>query len=285
MKKNIKSMRKLFDKLYCEMNSLEKIYPDPIFFVHKYENKFDIEVAALISALFAFGKVENIMKNLEMIFAKFGNSPYVYITKSSKNDFKKDFGKFSYRFVNNEGMIEFLYGLSKTLQAYHSLSELTIKDNLLETLNNIRQTVLINCENQNALLKTNLLADIYKGSPIKRWMLFSRWMIRKDNVDLGLWQNIIKPDKLIIPLDTHILRIGRFLGFHNFNTSSMKTAVTITNYLKKINKNDPVKYDFSICHLGIRNVCSAKESLRKCNICQVSEFCNNSQITIKKESK
>jgi len=277
MADNINIMKQLFDKLYLEMNSLDKIYPDPVFFVHKFQNEQDLEVVALISSLFAFGKVENIMKNLEAVFSKMENSPYFYIKKGTKQKFENNFKDFSYRFVSEKGMVEFLSGLSKTLQKYGSLQALTIKDDLLASLNNIRASIFLHSQNQDILSKTNLLADIYKGSPIKRWMLFARWMIRKDNVDIGLWNGIIKPDKLIIPLDTHILRIGRYLNFHNSKTPSMKTAIQITNALKKLDKEDPVKYDFSICHLGIRNVCSAKKTLRKCDICPIAQFCNEKQ--------
>ncbi len=270
-------MKQLFDNLYLEMNSLDKIYPDPVFFVHQFNKEHDLEVVALISSLFAFGKVENIMKNLELIFSKMGKYPYLYVKTGSRQIFKEDFKNFSYRFVSEEGMVEFLSSLSATLQNFSSLKMLINSEDLLEALDNIRQHIFFYSENQNTLLKTNLLADIYKGSPIKRWMLFARWMIRKDNVDIGLWNWIIKPDKLIIPLDTHILRIGRYLNFHNSKTPSMKTAIQITNALKKLDKEDPVKYDFSICHLGIRNVCSAKKTLRKCNICPIAQFCNEKQ--------
>jgi len=271
-------MKKVLEKLYIEMNSLEKIYPDPVCFVHKFQSVEDREIAALISSLFAFGKVENIMKTLEVIFSTMKYSPYLYLKQASFHSINNDFKGFCYRFVSEKGMTEFLFSLSELVKGHGKLKNLVIKDNLLNSISLIRETLLGFAKNSSVLLKTNLLADVKKGSPVKRWMLFSRWMVRKDNVDIGLWNDLISPSQLIIPLDTHILRICGYLGFTNRKNSSMKTAIEITDALKKINREDPVKYDFSICHLGIRDVCTVKVTMRKCKFCPLEKFCSETTL-------
>lgn len=94
-------------------------------------------------------------------------------------------------------------------------------------------------------------ADPASGSPCKRWNLFLRWMVHKEKrLDLGLWNGIL-PSKLIIPLDIHMSRTGRHLGLTNQTAASWKMAEEITNSLAKFDPEDPVKYDFALCHFGI----------------------------------
>ncbi|GLI53410.1 DUF2400 domain-containing protein [Thermodesulfovibrio yellowstonii] len=95
--------------------------------------------------------------------------------------------------------------------------------------------------------------DPLKGSPCKRINLFLRWMVRKRDIDFALW-NTIKPSELIIPLDVHIWRVSKKLGFTKRNTQSIKTAMEITEYLKKIEPEDPLKYDFVLCHGDINSL-------------------------------
>ncbi len=98
-----------------------------------------------------------------------------------------------------------------------------------------------------------MFPDPFKGSACKRQNLFLRWMIRKDELDFGLWPEI-RPDQLIIPVDTHIAKIGKYLKLTNRKIVSWKMAEEITNNLKKFDSNDPVKYDFALCHIGLRKM-------------------------------
>jgi uncharacterized protein (TIGR02757 family) len=91
------------------------------------------------------------------------------------------------------------------------------------------------------------------GSACKRMNLFLRWMVRKDELDFGLWKEILT-DKLIMPVDTHVARICRELNLTTKKNVSWKMAEEITNHLKKFDRNDPVKYDFAICHIGMRKI-------------------------------
>lgn len=86
-----------------------------------------------------------------------------------------------------------------------------------------------------------------KGSPCKRINLFLRWMVRSSDVDFGLWTGI-KPSQLIIPLDIHIFNVSKKLDITQRNTQTLKTAIDITEFFKKINPEDPLKYDFVLCH-------------------------------------
>ncbi len=107
-----------------------------------------------------------------------------------------------------------------------------------------------------------------KGSACKRMNLFLRWMIRKRDIDFGIWKGIPE-NKLIIPLDTHIAKISRCLGFTKRRSQDWKMAVEITNALKKLDPEDPLKYDFAMCHYGIAGLCSSKDDIKdgRCRKC------------------
>ena len=116
-----------------------------------------------------------------------------------------------------------------------------------------------------------MLVNPSSGSACKRLNLFLRWMVRKDNVDLGLWKSIDK-NKLIVPVDVHIARLTKILGFHSQKTVSLSTAVQITNAFAEIEPNDPVKYDFSLSRIGILENCTGQID-QNCVTCELCGFC------------
>src|SRR4029079_5545622 len=92
------------------------------------------------------------------------------------------------------------------------------------------------------------------GSACKRLNLFLRWMVRKDALDLGVWTRV-SPSQLIVPLDTHVIRVGRCLRLTGYTSPGWRMAKDITKSLRQLDAEDPVKYDFSLCHLGMMNTC------------------------------
>ena len=110
------------------------------------------------------------------------------------------------------------------------------------------------------------------GSACKRWMLFLRWMVRPaDGVDLGLFE--IPPSSLVVPLDTHVARTGRLLGFTQRKDASWRTALDLTDALRELNSEDPVGFDFALAHLGISGGCKGQKGLIVCQSCAVHSFC------------
>jgi uncharacterized protein (TIGR02757 family) len=92
------------------------------------------------------------------------------------------------------------------------------------------------------------------GGACKRLNLFLRWMVRTDAVDFGIWKNV-PASKLVVPLDTHVIRVGRCLGLTRYTSPGWRMAADITASLRRLDADDPVKYDFSLCHLGMSNQC------------------------------
>jgi uncharacterized protein (TIGR02757 family) len=110
------------------------------------------------------------------------------------------------------------------------------------------------------------------GSACKRLCMMLRWLVRPaDGIDLGLWRNI-SPARLLVPVDTHIQRIGRNLGLTCRRTPDLRMAREITASLRLLDPDDPVKYDFVLCHLGISEGCSGREGT-PCGECPVAGLC------------
>jgi uncharacterized protein (TIGR02757 family) len=99
------------------------------------------------------------------------------------------------------------------------------------------------------------------GSACKRLNLFLRWMVRRDALDLGLWTRI-PASKLVVPLDTHVIRVGRCLGLTRYTSPGWRMARDITASLRRIDPVDPIRYDFSMCHLGMMNACGFNDRQR-----------------------
>lgn len=236
--------------LYKKYNRFDLIEPDPLMFVYRYKNIGDKEVVALISACFAYGNVKQIIKNLTKIFDVMGSSPKKYLLSKTKQDFKKDFKNFKYRFTTEEELVNFLLAIKTILEKEKTLENLFYKfylqgkKDFLFALNNF-------CKELRAHGKVaTLVPDPDKKSALKRINLFLRWCVRKDNVDCGLWHKI-PTACLIVPLDVHMHRNARALGLTKRNQTDMKTALEISCSLAKFCKNDPIKYDFCITRFGI----------------------------------
>jgi uncharacterized protein (TIGR02757 family) len=99
------------------------------------------------------------------------------------------------------------------------------------------------------------------GSGCKRMNLFLRWMVRHDALDLGVWTRV-SPRQLIVPLDTHVIRVGRCLRLTRLASPGWAMAREITTTLRLLDPADPVKYDFAMCHLGMMNACGFQTSRR-----------------------
>jgi uncharacterized protein (TIGR02757 family) len=119
------------------------------------------------------------------------------------------------------------------------------------------------------------------GSACKRLCMFLRWVVRPaDGIDLGIWQGV-SPAQLLIPVDTHISRISTYLGFTGRTSADWRMAREITAALRRLDPDDPVKYDFSLAHLGISEGCSGTDLLR-CRTCGIGEVCPQSAVLARK---
>lgn len=251
------NLKEKLDKHYKAFD-IKCLSPDPLEFLHMYKEKDDIEAAGIISSVFAYGNVPAIKKTLSEIFHRTSN-PGLFIRNASRKDIST-LGSLFYRFYSPDDIISFFFSLKQFYIKYGSLKDFYYTS-YIEGDKNLRYPMTLFSEKMFELLLKNrgtetpgikfMFPSPASGSACKRMNLFLRWMIRKDELDFGLW-NKIPPSKLLIPVDTHVAKICRKLKLTSLKNVSWRMAEEITDNLRKYSADDPVKYDFAICHIGIR---------------------------------
>jgi len=121
-----------------------------------------------------------------------------------------------------------------------------------------------------------MLPDPLSGSACKRWRLFLRWMVRTGWPDLGLWKHYPAAE-LVIPLDTHVARISTYLGFTTRRTPDGRMAREITDFLRRMDPDDPLRFDFALAHLGILGDCPESPRAETCVLCPMSQACERNE--------
>jgi uncharacterized protein (TIGR02757 family) len=238
-----------------------KIEPDPLQFPHLFKEEKDFEVMAFIASVFAYGNVKQIINSLNKFLLVCGNQPYDFIRKYSlKKSQQKD--SFIHRFYTSQDVTQLFHLLHLAYQEFGTLKKLFLSGyhqddiNVKNAITNF-STYFLEKTKEEFGKKSIGMRFMFplpeKGSACKRMNLFLRWMVRKDELDFGLWDEI-PTSKLIIPVDTHIARICKQLKITKRKNVSWIMAEEITENLKKFDPNDPVKYDFAICHIGIRKL-------------------------------
>jgi uncharacterized protein (TIGR02757 family) len=239
-----------------------------------------MEVAALLAANLAYGRVEQIQKSLTNLFERMGESPYAFVVGFGKAKRKKLSG-FKHRFTTAQDISDLLMLLKKVLDRYDSIEEFFIQGynlgdiNIVPALSKFCNSLLdMYAAEHNGNTSRGLkylLVNPAKGSACKRLNLFLRWMVRNDDVDTGLWKSIDKT-KLIVPVDVHMGRLCKILGIYNRKAVSLPTAIKITEGFAKIEPADPVKYDFALSRVGIVENCNGQYR-DDCEFCELFKFC------------
>lgn len=236
----------------------ERLSPDPLEIPHRFTDARDIEIAAFFAAKFAYGAVSQIIKNVNDLLSRLDDQPFRVLSQTE--DLEERISGFYYRFYSTEDVISLLYAIRHFINEKGSLKALFLEgfdDNhsLREGIQHFSSSFLQFAEREGRL--TRGFAHFFplpeKGSACKRMNLFLRWMVREDELDFGFWKEIGK-ENLIIPLDLHIARISKEIGLTTRNDSSWKTAEEITMKLREFDPDDPVKYDFALCHISMRKM-------------------------------
>ena len=254
-------LKEKLDKIYLQY--LQKFSSkDPVWVLHRFPNARDTEIIGLITASYSYGQVDQINKFTEKLLSQTGNKPYEFTINFTKRKDKKYLKGLNYRFNSEDDLADLFYSISKAIKEHGSLKNLFIKgfkadsENILEALSDF-VTYLSSFSNHQNSGKRNyfnyLLPNPTNKSTCKRMNLFLRWMVRKDEIDTGLWSEIGK-SKLIMPVDVHVARVSKNLKLLSRKSVDLKFALELTETLKKFDKDDPVKYDFSLCHIGIEGI-------------------------------
>ena len=267
--------RKRLDALLAACDAEATRDRDPVGIVHRYQDPRDQEVAGLLAASLAFGNVVAARRSIDRALDALGAAPSATIAKASRSELQARLGGFVHRIYRGEHIAQMLSGAGSLIRrhgtlgrAFGELHRQTDGD-FRETLARFADAIRGTAGSRNM---RHLISDPRAGSACKRLLLYTRWMVRPaDGVDLGLWS--IAPSKLVIPVDTHVHRIGLNLGLTERRTASWATAEEITATLRRFDPQDPVKYDFALCHLGVSRECPSRRDTGKCGRCVLRQVC------------
>jgi len=251
---------------------------DPLRFAHRYDDPDDRALVALLSALMAFGRIATIGQKLEDLCVRLGASPAEVIRSEDRAALHERMRGFRHRTFRGADIADLLFALGENLrrdgrvlatleQAWESHREL--RPALTEWVHQLRDIAWPEGADR---AQSHLLPDPAGPSASKRLMLFLRWVVRSSGVDLGL--STIPSSALLIPVDVHVHRIARNLGFTARADASWRTAEEITAALRLLSADDPVQYDFALCHLGISGHCPSSRDLpERCEGCALKTVC------------
>jgi uncharacterized protein (TIGR02757 family) len=243
------------EDLYGKYHHPEFIHPDPLEFLSRYPCAGDREIVALVAALLAYGRVAQILKSVEKVLSILTISPRDFLVSASPKALSCQCAGFVHRFTKAEDLSSILVGIRSVLRRQRSLEacfragdKKQFGPTILPGLIHLVQTLGSSAPRNPG----HILPDPTKGSALKRFNLFLRWMVRKDAVDPGGWA--VNPGRLIVPLDVHMHRMALCLGFTGRKSADMKTALETTEGFRSICPEDPVRFDFCVTRLGILKI-------------------------------
>jgi uncharacterized protein (TIGR02757 family) len=251
----IMRLKEELDRLYLYYNDRKFVHPDPLEFLYDYDDIKDREIAGLVASSLAYGRVTQILKSVALVLSKMLPAPLVFLRQSSEDSIYRTYYGFKHRFTTGTELSCLLVNIKNVITKYGSLNacfnaglrkeDKTVLDAALSFANKLNASQEKRCN--------SLMPSPVGGSAFKRLNLYLRWMVRRDRVDPGGWDNISR-SKLIIPLDTHMYRTSLRLGLTKRKQSDIRTAMEITDSFRRFDEKDPVKYDFALTRLGINKI-------------------------------
>ena len=249
---NKQELKEFLDEKVLEYNNLKFIESDPVQIPHLFTLKEDIEIAGFLAATIAWGNRKMIIKNAHKMMELMGNSPYDFVM-NYKEHHLEIFDGFVHRTFNNVDLTYFIKALHHIYTNHNGLESIF---NINTTTNSLQPAIhqfkKVFFEINHPSRTTKHISDPLKGSAAKRINMYLRWMVRKDNngVDFGIW-NSISPSTLSCPLDVHSGNVARKLGILTRKQNDAKALAELDTSLRKMDSNDPVKYDFALFGLGV----------------------------------
>ncbi|MCF6181569.1 TIGR02757 family protein [Lutibacter sp.] len=249
---NKAELKEFLDEKVLQYNNPKFIESDPIQIPHQFSLKEDIEIAGFLTAIIAWGNRKMIIKNATKMMKLLGNSPYDFVMNYKSNN-SNYFDGFVHRTFNANDLKYFIIGLQHIYKNYGGLEKVFSKNSTaISTQPAIHKLKNIFFEKPHLQRTEKHISDPLKGSAAKRINMFLRWMVRNDNagVDFGIWKTF-SSSQLSCPLDVHSGNVARKLGLLARKQNDAKALAKLDTYLRKLDANDPVKYDFALFGLGV----------------------------------
>lgn len=251
----VKQSEELFDLLeakYHLYNRSDFVEHDPISIPHQFSTKEDIEISGFLSATIAWGNRKMIINNAKRLMEIMGNSPYDFIMNHQEHNLEH-LSHFVHRTFNSIDAVYFIKSLQNIYQNHDGLESVFAKHQEKSSLQkSISEAKKVFFEIEHPQRTTKHFSDPMNGSAAKRINMFLRWMIRQDNcgVDFGIWKTI-SPSAVSCPLDVHSGNVARKLGLLTRKQNDAKALLELDTNLRKLDPNDPSKYDFALFGLGV----------------------------------
>jgi uncharacterized protein (TIGR02757 family) len=280
-KERAERLRPLLEAFRDGREVASRIAADPVEFPHRYTDPRDVETVGLLSAALAYGRADLFKPKIAGLLKQLGAHPARAMAALSVAQARELLAGFVYRFNVPADLAVLLLGMGRTLERFGSL------ERAFTSVGGSRRAAIAGFvkgvrgaapeqEITRALGATRGVHHLLPGADsgaAKRLNLYLRWMVRgPDEVDLGVWKTVA-PASLIIPVDTHIARMGAWLGLTGRKTIGWDMAEEITASLRLLDPADPVKYDFVLCHYGMSGVCPALPLRENCLRCALRPGC------------
>ena len=254
------------DRLY-EAYNREDAALDPVQIVRRYTSREDQEVVGFCAAALAFGRVASVLNTVETLTAVMGPEPAAYVRAFDPAAPHPELRAMVHRWTRGVDIVALLWLLRQMIERSGSIERFFVAHDdpgsadiggALDSFS--RRALGLDLARAYGRRVPQRGGVCYffprpsAGSGCKRLNLFLRWMVRRDAVDLGAWPSV-SPSRLIVPLDTHVIRLGRCLRLTRYTSPGWPMAAEITASLRAIDPADPVRFDFSLCHVGMMNAC------------------------------
>ena len=258
-------LREPLEQLYRSFDHLTSA-SDPVHLVRRYEKPADREIVGFCAAGLAFGRVASVLHSIESLLAVMGPRPAAFVRDFNVAAERPRLAPLVHRWIRGDDLTALILILQRMLRESGSIERFFLEgdDPASPDIGGALDSF------STRALATDLRPAYGRppkrpgvcyffprpsaGSACKRLNLFLRWMVRRDVVDLGVWQ-AVSPSRLIVPLDTHVIRLGQCLRLTRYRSPGWKMAADVTASLRAIDPDDPVRYDFSLCHVGMMNAC------------------------------
>jgi uncharacterized protein (TIGR02757 family) len=258
-------LRSALDALYGQFNA-ERVVADPVWMARRYDRADDREVAAFIAAALAFGRVQSILNSVDGILQVMGASPAAFVRNFDPARDRHCFRHLVHRWTNGADFSALVWILHHMIEQNGSIENFFVEGlaadavdvgAALQSFSTRALAIDVSAVYGRKKPKPGVAYFFSRpssGGACKRLNLFLRWMVREDQVDMGVWKKV-RPGQLMVPLDTHIIRVGRCLRLTTLKSPGWRMAADVTASLRALDPLDPIKFDFSICHLGMMNGC------------------------------
>lgn len=230
---------------------------DPIGIPHKFSKLQDIEISAFITAMISWGNRKSIINNATYLMDLFDNAPYDFIRNHTDNDLSK-IQNFKHRTFQYSDALGFIAVLKNHYTMYDSLESAFVSNDRFVSIKDSLAGFHNYFFNDETIIQTRTKKHIstpVKNSACKRLNMFLRWMVRHDNegVDFGLWKKVPQ-SQLMIPLDVHVFNVSKKMGIIQAVKPDWTAVEELTGLLRKLDKKDPIKYDYALFSLGVEKL-------------------------------